>query len=84
MLDLAAPLPRSGPLDLVVNGGWHVRLAVAPEWRRYHIMLPASFVGQQQLRLDLRAPVTIPALAGSGGDDARPLSVMVHSVRVAP
>ena len=84
MLDLAAPLPQSGPLDLVVNGGWHVRLAVSPEWRRYHLMLPDSLAGQQRLRLDLRAPVTIPALAGSGGDDARPLSVMVHSVRVAP
>jgi hypothetical protein len=84
MLDLAAPLPRSGPLDLVVNGGWRVQLAVAPEWRRYHIMLPDSLAGQQQLRLDLRGPTTIPALTGSGGDDARPLSVMVHSVRVAP
>jgi 4-amino-4-deoxy-L-arabinose transferase-like glycosyltransferase len=84
MLDLAVPLPQSGPLDLVVNGGWHVRLAVSPEWRRYHLMLSDSLAGQQRLRLDLRAPVTIPALAGSGGDDARPLSVMVHSVRVAP
>ena len=83
-LDLAGPLPQSGPLDLVVNDGWRVRLPLAPEWRRYQIMLPDALAGEQQLRLDLQAPVTLPALADPSSVDARPLSVMVHSVRVTP
>jgi tetratricopeptide (TPR) repeat protein len=84
-LDLADPLlSSSGPLELVVNGRWRVWIPVAPDWRRYHVVLPSAFAGTRELRLDLRATATLPALSDPQSDDARSLSIMVHSVRVTP
>ena len=84
VLELAGPLPRSGPLEVIINGRRRVRFAVAPDWRRYQLLLPPDLAGTRQLRLDLHAPVTLPALHNPQSDDARPLSVMVHSVGVTP
>ncbi len=81
-LDLAAPLPIDGPLEVTIDGRWRVRIAVAPVWRRYHLMLPPALAGAKQLRLDLRAPITVPMRVDPRSDDARPLSVTVHRVAV--
>lgn len=84
VLELADPLAASGSLEVVINKRWRVHLATTPDWRDYHVVLPSDLAGAQVLRLDLQAPVTIPARVDPQSDDARPLSVMVHSVRVIP
>ena len=82
VLELAGPLPGREPLDVVINERWPVTLGVAAGWREYRIVLPPDLVGSRELRLDLRAPTRLPAFENSGSDDARPLSVMVHAIRV--
>ena len=82
VLDLAAPLDLSGPLEVVVEGRWRTTIAVASDWRRYHLTLPAELAGARKLRLDFRAPTRLPMLHNPESDDARPLSVMVHRVAI--
>jgi hypothetical protein len=81
-LDIAAPLPLSGPIEVAVGGHWRVQLVPAPGWRTYRLALPPDLAGSRRLRIELHAPITIPARIDPQSADARPLSVMVHRVAV--
>jgi 4-amino-4-deoxy-L-arabinose transferase-like glycosyltransferase len=82
VLDVAAPLPLDGPLQIVVDGRWRTTVPTTSNWRRYRFALPAGLSGARQLRIDLQAPSRLPIRDNPKSDDARPLSVMVHRVAV--
>jgi hypothetical protein len=82
VLELAAPLQLSEPLEVIIDGRWRVDLAIAPDWRSYRLALPAELAGTNELRLDLHAPTSMPMRENPESDDARPLSIMVHRVAV--
>jgi 4-amino-4-deoxy-L-arabinose transferase-like glycosyltransferase len=82
VLELAAPLQLSGPIEVTIDGRWRVDLGIAPNWRSYRLALPTELIGAEQLRIDLQAPTRLPMRENPESDDARPLSIMVHRVAV--
>ncbi len=54
------------------------------KWRVYHLEVPSTLAGQEQVRLSLDAPVFIPAHRYSESVDVRPLSLMMSDIRVTP
>lgn len=82
MLDIAAPLPIGGPVEITIAGRWRTSFMPRPVWRRYRFSLPQELVGSTDLRIDFHAPTRLPMRDDPKSDDARPLSVMLHRVAV--
>ncbi len=77
---------RSMWLDFVDMGGnivYTAQMELVPEqWRIYRVAVPDELVGQDDLRLVMRAPVFIPAHYHRGSSDIRPVSLMLNAVWV--
>ncbi len=82
VVEVAAPIPLNGPLQLQLNDGALLNIQPQPQWRSFVLPVPLEAAGQTSLRLHLRAPTFTPMKRDPASDDPRSLSVMVHQVAV--
>lgn len=83
VLRLTSGRDQPAPLTVRINGGAAQQIDVQPgQWRVYHLALPPEAIGAQQIRLDLHAPVFVPARTTPGSNDARALSLMASAAGV--
>lgn len=82
-LRMAAGRPEGTRLRVDAGADEPQTLHVAGnQWRTYHLLLPDSLAGSEQLTLNLSAPTFIPAHRFPGSTDFRALSVMIAAVQV--
>ncbi|MBA3946258.1 MAG: phospholipid carrier-dependent glycosyltransferase [Herpetosiphonaceae bacterium] len=82
VLEVAAPIPLNGPVQVQINDGVRLNIQPQAQWRSFVLPVPLEAAGQTSLRLHLRAPAFTPMKRDPASNDPRSLSVMVHQVAV--